>query len=272
MAQTDPAVPQRRIIFDCVDTNLFLLIPNNSGSTFLSKAIAACRGVASLPHEGQYVPGFRGPTPIAHRVGAVWTEKESVFTDSARYDWRVTKKVWAFHARSTGGETPRLFVEKSPPNVVRAVLLKQHFPRCRFVLMVRNPYAMAEGVMRQNPTVDAATAARHVLRCLEWQARNHRRWPEAPLLTYETLCAEPLAGAARLREAFPALEDLDLGRSVSVKRRYHEGLRDMNEQQIARLGSATITSMNRMFAGAEDLLAQFGYQLIASGQDWITGE
>lgn len=250
------------MIFDRVETNLFLLIPNNSGSTFLAKAIAACRQVASLPREGQYVPGFQGPTPIQQGVGAVWTEKEVLFTDEANYDWRGTRKIWAFHARGREGEPSRLFVEKSPPNVLRAAMLERHFPRSRFLLMVRNPYAMAEGVMRQNPAAGPAVAARHVLRCLHWQAINHKRWPSAPLLSYESLCADPEAAAARLRDWLPALADLDLSRPVAVKRRYHESARDMNDEQIDRLDTATLAELNRVFRTGEDLLAQFNYRLM----------
>ena len=45
-----------------IETHLFVVSPNNSGSTFLSLALAACRQAWSLPDESRLVHGFAGPT------------------------------------------------------------------------------------------------------------------------------------------------------------------------------------------------------------------
>lgn len=250
------------LLFERVEANVFLLVPNNSGSTLLSKTIAACASVASLPQEGQYVPGFRGPTPLQRGVGAVWTVQERTFTDAAQYNWHQTRKVWAFHARTPNGAAARLFVEKSPPNLLRAEMLERQFPNARFIVMVRNPYATAEGIMRQNPSATPKTTAQHILRCLIWQQQNLRRWPDAVQLSYEQLCADPPTITERLRRAFPVLSDLDLMKAVRVKRRYHEPPRDMNREQIARLNATTITALNRVFEPNIEVLREFDYALL----------
>ena len=43
-----------------IETHLFVVSPNNSGSTFLSLALAACRQAWSLPDESRLVHGFAG--------------------------------------------------------------------------------------------------------------------------------------------------------------------------------------------------------------------
>ena len=45
-----------------IETHLFVVSPNNSGPTFLSLALAACRQAWSLPDESRLVHGFAGPT------------------------------------------------------------------------------------------------------------------------------------------------------------------------------------------------------------------
>ena len=43
-----------------------------------------------------------------------------------------------------------MLLEKSPPNIIRTADIVNHFDPVKFVIMVRNPYAHAEGLMRRN--------------------------------------------------------------------------------------------------------------------------
>ena len=44
-----------------LDAHLFVICPNNSGSTFLAGALEACRAAWRLPREGQRMHGCAGP-------------------------------------------------------------------------------------------------------------------------------------------------------------------------------------------------------------------
>ena len=44
-----------------VETHLFGIAPNNSGSSFLKEALATCRSTWNLTREGQRMLGFVGP-------------------------------------------------------------------------------------------------------------------------------------------------------------------------------------------------------------------
>ena len=46
-----------------VDTHLFVICANNSGSTFLQKALATSRRTWNLPWEGRKAGGYVGPRP-----------------------------------------------------------------------------------------------------------------------------------------------------------------------------------------------------------------
>ena len=134
--------------------------------------------------------------------------------------------------------------------------------------MVRNPYAVCEGIFRQYGFLShkfealaefmgtgrslPEAAATHAVNCLARQRRNleRRLRPEAgearrgaPIVrpgrgvffSYETMCARPQRTARAIEAAAPALNDLELRLRLPVKGRYREMLTDMNARQIERL-------------------------------------
>ncbi|MGQ2931602.1 MAG: hypothetical protein ACT6Q3_14100, partial [Sphingopyxis sp.] len=80
----------------------------------------------------------------------------------------------------------------------------------------------------------------------------------------EQMCRTPAAVAARIAGLVPAFADLELDRSLPVKGRYNEVLRDMNADQIARLTPAQLADLNRVFDDHRDLLNGFGYDRIGA--------
>ncbi len=271
-----------------IATHLFVICPNNSGSSFLAAALHTCRAVWRLPQEGHWVQGFRGPVPWRlRRPGGpppdlLWASRRewiNQFTDPSRHDWPITRKAWYFHARARDPNAS-VFVARSTPHLLQVEQLQHHFPNARFVFMVRNPYAVCEGICRRYRTrrVHAyesgfvrtgrsleATAARHVAACLAWQRRNVERYRDSGVFfTYEAMCAAPVETARRIHGLVPALDDLNL-RQRLVAKDYREMLTDMNERQLANLGGEQITTFNRVFRDHRELLRHFGYDVIDRG-------
>ncbi len=243
--------------------HLFVLAPNNSGSTFLTRALGLSPGAWSLPREGQHLPGFAGPSSRATGTGLLWAatpERIAAFADPAAYDWARTRRAWHFHARA---ETPAasVLVIASPPFVLIADQLAQAFPEARFVLLVRNPWATAEGILRGTPgPPDPAVAARHLVAAFAAQRRNRDLLgPRATSLTYEAMCRDPGAAAAGIEALVPALGPVTLDRRIAVKGSYDEQLRDMNAEQIARLAPSARAAIDPIFAVPRELFAAFGY-------------
>lgn len=282
-----------------VKTHLFVIAPNNSGSTFLSLALAGCRHAWSLPTEARNVAGFVGPKAVRNwRAPAAWAGDPHVLADSARiwageprwretladesaYDWPGNLSRWHFHASSPAA-TADVFVAKSPLDIFVVDALVRHAAGARFLFVVRNPYALCEGIchnlrerlrrkwpvgMRAEPMPLEAAAARHVVACFSLQRANwqtHRQ--RGALIAYERMCAEPERVAAQIRTLAPSLGDLKLRQRLAVgkgsSRRYDRMLGDMNAEQIARLDSAQIVAFNRVFRDHEDAFAHFGYSLM----------
>ena len=59
--------------------HLFLLVPNNSGSSILHDLIATSPDVAILPGEGQFCDNFVGPLAYQYGVAHFFTKKEDIF-------------------------------------------------------------------------------------------------------------------------------------------------------------------------------------------------
>ena len=142
--------------------------------------------------------------------------------------------------------------------------------------MVRNPYAVCEGIGRRyvsRPLVFAArtkadvdpleAAAVHVVNCLERQRRNlETHGDRGVFFTYETMCAEPERVARQIQALVPAIGDLNLRQRLAVKHEHHEMLTDMNARQIARLDASQVATLNRVFRAHRDTLDYFGYDLM----------
>ena len=171
-----------------IAAHLFVVCPNNSGSTFLASALAACRAVWSLPREGQEIPGYAGPVTTRDPELAIWAAGPrgvGLFTDPDRHDWARTRKAWYFFARAHDPGAS-VFVAKSSQHVFQVGQLARHFRNPRFLFMVRNPYAVCEGICRNFrrrfggchlPWAAGRRsleewAALHVVNCLARQRRN----------------------------------------------------------------------------------------------------
>ena len=73
---------QERICQVAPPIHLFVLCPNNGGSTMLTQYLARCRAVANLPREGQFMKCFVGPNPVKLGVRHLFTELQEVFQGS----------------------------------------------------------------------------------------------------------------------------------------------------------------------------------------------
>ena len=269
-----------------VTTHLFVICPNNSGSAFLHNALATSRRVWKLPHEGRMALGYFGPSPkndgrlaLSNRIWASRKRWLDIELDPATYDWPRNRRIWYFQAYA---HDPRatVFVQKTPEYLLVLSDLVRHFRNARFLFMVRNPYAVCEGICRilryrhaiglpapREAALEEVRleilAARHAVTCLEYQRRNVEAFGECGrLFTYEAMCAEPERTARTIRELAPALDDLNLRQRLKVHGDYHEMLTDMNARQIARLTPGQIAAFNWVFRGHRADLHHFGYEVM----------
>ena len=278
---------------DTIATNLFGIAPNNSGSTFLKAAMATSRRTWNVVREAKPLPLAHGAaepltprhpeTRTARVFKVLWAGEQrwvDVFT-SRGFDWAATRKAWYFQAFSRHPEAT-VFYAKKPRLLLLVPQLARHFANAKFLFMVRDPYAVCEGISRVCRTVhgmDAyralglpagrsveTAAARHIVNCLLWQRRNIDAFGgRGTFFTYETMCDEPARVEAQIRRLVPAIDDLKLNQRLAV-RGYNEGLKNMNARQIERLTASQLADINVVFERQRDVIEHFGYALRDDGR------
>jgi hypothetical protein len=161
-----------------------------------------------------------------------------------------------------------LLLEKSPPNAARTRWLQRHFENAHFIAIVRNGYAVAEGIRRKAEPHHLSGGWPIELCARQWNRSNEVLLEDAAHLErvhwvrYEDLAADPAGELGRL---LPFLglgsEDIgiDLDRPWDVHERA-ESIRDMNAESIGRLTPGELEAVTRE---AEPMLRHFGYPILS---------
>lgn len=258
-----------------ITTHMFVIGPNNSGTTLLRNLIAANGPCASLPMEGQHTPGFIGPSSRGTGTRLIWASRAewiANFRDPAHYDWRETRTAWHVQAAKVddlGAPVKPVFVTSSPPFLLIVDQLRAAFPDAFFVFLVRDPYAAIEGIIRragQQPLSGneniAEVAARHISACLQYNLQNIEKHRDVGIaLTYEDLCADPAQAARKIGALVPDLADLQFDAQVPVKGVPAAAIANKNAEQIARLTTEELEKANGVFKYHIHTMARFGYHL-----------
>jgi Sulfotransferase family len=232
---------------------LFVLCPPYSGSTLLWKLLSTSQNVSSLPLEGQFLPELRQlmrDKPWVHDQVLPWPEIKAVWESY----WDMDKPV---------------LLEKSPPNLIRTREILAHFDPVKFVVMVRNPYAQCEGLMRRN-NFKVKRAANFSMMCLRTQLRNSRELDDTLVLTYESLVQNPAEVCRQLSAFVPELGDLDHNASFeihSIDGTLNRPITDLNAKKIAALPADTLAAINDIFIHHRDTIEAWGYHLLEPGEN-----
>lgn len=226
---------------------LFVLCPPYCGSTLLWKLLSTSANASALPDEGQFLP----------ELESVMREKP---WDAGRaLPWPRIKQVW----ESYWDSSKPVLLEKSPPNLIRTREILAHFHPVKFVIMVRNPYAQVEGLMRRNRWKERFSA-HFAMRCLRAQLDNARRLDNALVLTYESLVANPIEACTQLAAFVPELDDLDPAASFevhSIDGTVNRPITDLNSKKIAALDPDTLAALNAVFEQHEETMTAWGYEI-----------
>nr|WP_222615449.1 sulfotransferase [Persicimonas caeni] len=185
--------------------------------------------------------------------GRHWDPDYEIPWERVRLEW---EKEW--------DSSKEFLLEKSPPNLLRAAAIQEHFEPAYFIGMIRNPYAFCEGVARRpDNDMDVASAAEFWLQCAQAQTRNKAELDHILFFTYEEFAEDPAAIRDRILEFLPELECLDLDEPSDHSFMGHEPIiRNLNPIQIRRLTSRDIARINRVLRREPQLMADFGYDFI----------
>lgn len=230
---------------------LFILSPPFSGSTLLNELLSTSRNVSSNntlgTREGQQLPG----------VKKILWESQNKYDPEAKYEWSFIRRQWLKY----WDVTKPVLLEKSPPNIVRAVELAHHFAPANFIVMVRDPYAVCESMIRRGQ--GDTEAAVFIVRCLRFQKENIEKLDNLLFFTYEELADSAEKVKEKLIAWMPMLADIDIRGTFKAHNFKNAPMpvRNMNSEKVANLSKTQREELNRVFKQNEDILAYFNYHL-----------
>ena len=240
----------------------FIVACNNSGTSLLQNILEKSDTVSTLPYEGQI---YTRVLARARRKGfeRVWSEYSEKLTVNIGHSLRDGPRL--LHDWTKDLKTPlhELIVEKTPANILRMTWLQRIFHKSYFVGLIRNGYAVAEGIKRKG-NKDISRAARH------WNIVNKKMLDESKrvrrflLLNYEQLSEHPEKTMKQLAN-FLELDPQPLEQAVcktfdftTVAGSGPSPIQNLNDESIARLSSDDITKIR---TNADEMLEYFGYKI-----------
>lgn len=239
----------------------------NSGTTLLANLLEAHPAISGLAREGvELTDALRRPElagwPRMWSQCEDWVSMRPEEATAERAE-RI-KRQWSHHTRDSG-----LIIEKSIANMTRLEFLAEYFQPAYFIHIVRNGYAVSEGIMRRSHPQDwgrmefgeaypPELCARQWQRSYERFQESRDKLPNVLELTYESLTEQPAANLASIAD-FLQIDPFDpaLIEQEWSFREINSSIRNMNEKSIGGLERAEIDAIE---ATAGQLLTQLGYQ------------
>ncbi|SCX79257.1 sulfotransferase family protein [Thiohalorhabdus denitrificans] len=239
---------------------VFLVGAYNSGTTLLNTLLGQHPSISTLPYEGVALaskldrPEDYGWPRMWHKciehLGPRPGEGAQVAQRSLR-EWGMCFD-----------RSKLVFVEKSIVNAVRIPWLIQHFQPAYFIHMVRNGYAVAEGIQRR--TNGQAPGGQYSIADCAYQWAEANRivreslveYPRALTVYYEDLAEDPLAQLARIA-AFLELDNEWTSNISELK--VHGVTAPLNNQNPRRLARLCQGDLEAIEAAAGEELARYGY-------------
>ncbi len=245
------------------DMWLFVVGCYNSGTELLTRILGTHSKISELPTEGQFLTDQMA-SDFELGLPRMWVLREDVYRLTEEDDGPDVlrlKKEWAIRS----DRSKPILMEKSPPNAARTRWFQRHFENAHFVAIVRNGYAVAEGIRRKAEPRHLIGGWPIELCARQWSRSNEVLAEDAEHLDrviwtrYEDLTRDPQLEIARiLRFLGLQAEDFEVERPWAIHER-NEGIRDMNDESIGRLTSSDIRAITEI-AGAT--LQRFGYPLL----------
>jgi len=231
----------------------------NSGTTLLHSLIASHRDVGSLPAEGQFLTD-QLPIPKADGLDRRWALNEASYRLTERREQLVDvtrlKRQWG---AAFNDPMRAVLIEKSPPNAARTRWLQTQFEPAYFVGLIRNGYAVAEGIARKG-SISLTQAA------LQWARSNEimlADWPSLEhklLLRYEELAESPKDSLLKVFSFLRLDPDRFDWSVLEQPRRIHERLEPVRNLNSASLSALSENGRLEIEHQAMGMLKALGYE------------
>lgn len=243
-------------------TWVFLVGCYNSGTTLLAELLGQHPSISTLPTEGHFITDqFVKDYDIG--LPRMWVYREDIFCmtemdDSA--DPIRLKKEWAMRFDLSRP----VLLEKSPPNSAKTRWLQQNFENAHFIGIVRNPYAVSEGISRKAEPKHLVNGWPIEMSAYQWKRSNELLKEDSNYLErfvwvkYEDLVEDTKGTLDQLAHflGLPSFYVIESNKSWKIHER-DEDIKNMNHISIKRLSRNEIDIINQV---AGDTIESFGYE------------
>lgn len=233
---------------------LFILSPPFSGSTLVNQIISSSKNVSCNNN-------------IGTREGQTLPEVKKIMFEEKRWEeenklpWDKIKRIW----RSYWYLKKPILLDKSIPNIMRVDQLKEFFYPNHFICIVRNPYAICEGVMRRS-NKSAEVAAKFTIKCLEYQMKNINLYKEIFLLSYEDLCDNTTFTINKIKKQIDEIYDINPNQKFKAhnfKTKKSMRITNLNDEKIKKIKKKDLVVINKHFNQNKKILDFFNYKMIS---------
>lgn len=253
-----------------IEKPIFIFGCCNSGTNILWNILKQHKNLSGPEIEGQDLEDL--PDSMKHYLGKatfrLWAHpkfKLCYYATEDDYNEEDKNKIINVYKKYIKPGTR--FITKSPADTLRARLIQAYFPDAHFIAIVRNGYAVSEGIIRKRKkdpdrpqfkglytTIDEAAEqwfrANTIIVSHEKFLKNYR------IVKYEDLVENPK------ETLIPLLNFCGLDTSCFPIPSFN---RNLNEEQIARLSEYEIETITRI---AQPMLIHFGYDLRKKELKW----
>ena len=248
---------------------VFIIGCYNSGTTLLQRLLLSHPSIAGMPAEGAaYTDVIIRPEELGWtRMWCECHEEIRLQSDYTSSGAKKLKSQWSWMIDKNNAE---VIVEKSIVNTLHARFLNEYFNRPKFIHLVRNGYAVSEGIRRKalpsrwkNPkfhdTYPISLCAKQWAESLKEVERLRDDHIDIFEVKYEQLCEHPekylnqiynYIGVSSLHEAVTEKQWLVHGNLAPIK--------NMNGQNISNLSPDDIKQVQNV---CSELLEHYGYQV-----------
>ena len=226
-------------------TWVFLVGCYNSGTTLLAELLGQHPSISALPTEGhfitdQFVKDYEVGLP------RMWVDREDLFRlteDDNGPDPVRVKKEWCMRLDLN----KPVLLEKSPSNTAKTRWLQRHFENAHFIGIVRNGYAVAEGISRKAEPHHLAEGWPIEKSAWQWRRSNEILQQDAKHLekflhvTYEDLVSDTNKTLSQITRFIdiPDFEHIESDKSWKIHER-NEKVHDMNGESITRFWAGPV--------------------------------
>lgn len=214
--------------------------------------------------ENAYLPPFgNNEGQFAPSVKSIM--RKNPWNSDSEFNWDYIKSEWDNLAIASD---KKLFIEASPPNIMRVASILRVFPSCKYLFSISSPYSfIASHAFNYNSEklplrqmIQEASAA--WIKKANVQKLNIDTFgSRASVMTYEEFCANPECIFKKLQIDNQLVSDKDVILKGKSNSRFSR-IADMLPKHLAFLGASGIIQVNEILSQEVQLLEFFGYKLL----------